>query len=242
MGIQERKEREKEQRRAVILDCATKIFLKKGFVNASMEDIAGCSELSKATLYVYFKNKEEIILNVMSGVLCKLTELLETSMSGVESADDKISMIVEAYIGFYSEFNAQYELLSSQESTAGMDFVSLEGYQDYISQYNKFWETLCAPIKVALEEGILRKDFSAVEIAITLWSSIKGLMQNLDKVVKTQNCPDYQKMLEEKSAEMSEFQMQLFALEYKKMLRHLSDAVIKSFKPKKHNEDENDKN
>jgi AcrR family transcriptional regulator len=232
MGIQERKEREREQRKAVIMDCATKIFLAKGFVNASMEEIAECSELSKATLYVYFKNKEEIVLNVMNGVVRKLTEVLEESMSGVESADDKLSMIVEAYIGFYSEFNAQYELLSSQESTAGMDFGSLEGYQDYIAQYNKFWETLCAPIKVALEEGILRKDYSAVEIAITLWSSIKGLMQNLDKVVKTQNCPDYQKMVEEKQVKHNEFQMQLFALEYKKMLRHLSEAVIKSFKPK----------
>lgn len=232
MGIQERKEREKEQRKAAIMECAKKIFLAKGFVNASMEDIASCSELSKATLYVYFKNKEDIILNVMSGILSRLTKLLENSMAKVKSSDDKMRMIVDAYISFYSEFNAQYELFSSQESTAGMDFVSLDGYQDYVRQYNKFWETICTPIKMALNEGILHQDYSAVEIAVTLWSSIKGLMHNLDKVVKSQNCPDIQKMVQQKSSELSEFQMELFALEYKRMLQHLGNAVINSFKSK----------
>ncbi|PKN71920.1 MAG: hypothetical protein CVU50_09395 [Candidatus Cloacimonetes bacterium HGW-Cloacimonetes-3] len=229
MGIQERKEREKEQRKAVIMACATKIFLAKGFVNATMEDIAVCSELSKATLYVYFKNKEEIILHVMNAVLCRLTELMETSMSRAKSAPDKISLIVEAYMDFYSDFNAQYELLSSQESTAGMDFVSLECYKDYVAQYNKFWDTLCAPVNVALEDGYFSKEFSAVEIAVTLWSTIKGLMQNMDKVVKTQNCPDYQKMVAENKVNYNDFQTELLALDYKKMLRHLSDSVIKSF-------------
>ena len=229
MGIQERKEREKEQRREVIMTCATKIFLAKGFINASMEDIAGCSELSKATLYVYFKNKEEIILNVMTGVLCKLTELLESRMSAVESAPDKIRAIVEAYLDFYGEFNAQYDLLNSQESTAGMDFVSLEGYQNYVDQYNKFWDILRAPVITALEEGFFKQEFSAVEIALSLWSAIKGLLQNMDKVVKTQNCPDYQKMVAENKVNHNEFQTQLLALNHIKMLRHLSEALITSF-------------
>ena len=58
MSIQERKEREKERRRRQILVAAKKIFSKKGFSRATMEDIAEEAELSPGTLYTYFKNKK----------------------------------------------------------------------------------------------------------------------------------------------------------------------------------------
>jgi TetR/AcrR family transcriptional regulator len=232
MGIPERKEREREQRKAIIMDCAMKTFLSKGFINASMEDIAICSELSKATLYLYFKNKEELILNVMYDVISKLVGYLESRMSGADSAQDKIRMIAEAYLDFYDECHGHYLLLNSQESTAGMDFLNLEGYQEYLNQYNKFWTVLCAPFYVAIEEGFFRKDSNAVEIAITLWSSLKGLMQNMDKVVQTIKCEEYQKMVEQKQVKHNEFQTQLFTLDYKKMLRHLSEAITLSFQNK----------
>mgnify|MGYP006293938867 FL=1 len=60
MGIYERKRREREQRRAQILEAAKKVFSSKGFNSATMEEIAGEAELSPGTLYIYFKNKEEL--------------------------------------------------------------------------------------------------------------------------------------------------------------------------------------
>jgi len=229
MGIQERKEREREQRKDCIIDCAMKVFLAKGFINSSMEEIAECAELSKATLYLYFKNKEEVILQVMNSVMSKLIEYLESRMASAETAEDKIRMIVEAYIDFNRECNAQYVLLISKGTTAGMKFVNLDGYQEYENQYNKFWDILLAPINVAIEEGFFRKDCSSVEIAVTLWSAIKGVMQNMDKVVKTQNCEEYRQQMEQNLVTQNEFQKQLYALDHKKMLRHLSNSIISSF-------------
>ena len=60
MGIAERKEREKEQRRKAILDAAEKVFFEKGLKYSTMDDVAEEAELSKGTLYLYFKNKEEL--------------------------------------------------------------------------------------------------------------------------------------------------------------------------------------
>ena len=59
MGIQERKERERERRRQQIIVAAKRIFKEKGFGRANMEDIATEAELSPGTLYLYFKNKED---------------------------------------------------------------------------------------------------------------------------------------------------------------------------------------
>ncbi|RLC22759.1 MAG: TetR/AcrR family transcriptional regulator, partial [Deltaproteobacteria bacterium] len=60
MGIQERKEREKGRRRQQIMIAAKRVFSLKGFNKATMEDIANEAELSPGTLYLYFKNKDEL--------------------------------------------------------------------------------------------------------------------------------------------------------------------------------------
>jgi AcrR family transcriptional regulator len=69
MGIQERKEREKERRRQQIIVAAKRVFSNKGFNKATMEDIAKESELSPGTLYLYFKNKEELYASLSLRIL-----------------------------------------------------------------------------------------------------------------------------------------------------------------------------
>jgi AcrR family transcriptional regulator len=60
MSIAERKQREKEDMRGLILDAARKIFLEKGYYQASMRNIAEEIEYSPGTIYLYFKDKDEI--------------------------------------------------------------------------------------------------------------------------------------------------------------------------------------
>lgn len=69
MGIQERKEREKERRRQQIVVAAKRVFSEKGFNKATMEDIAKEAELSPGTLYLYFKNKEELYASLSLRIL-----------------------------------------------------------------------------------------------------------------------------------------------------------------------------
>lgn len=69
MGIQERKEREKERRRQQIVVAAKRVFSEKGFNKATMEDIAKEAELSPGTLYLYFKNKEELYASLSVRIL-----------------------------------------------------------------------------------------------------------------------------------------------------------------------------
>ncbi|KPJ75318.1 MAG: transcriptional regulator [Deltaproteobacteria bacterium SG8_13] len=69
MGIQERKERERERRRQQIIVATKKVFSEKGFNKATMDDIAGEAELSPGTLYLYFKNKEELYASLSLRIL-----------------------------------------------------------------------------------------------------------------------------------------------------------------------------
>jgi AcrR family transcriptional regulator len=69
MGIQERKERERERRRQQIMVAAKRVFSVKGFNKSTMEDIAKEAELSPGTLYLYFKNKDELYASLSIRIL-----------------------------------------------------------------------------------------------------------------------------------------------------------------------------
>jgi len=77
MGIQERKRREREQRRQQIMNAARKVFSINGFMKTTMEDIAREAELSPGTLYLYFKNKDELYASLSVVVLEHLYEKLK---------------------------------------------------------------------------------------------------------------------------------------------------------------------
>jgi AcrR family transcriptional regulator len=103
MGIEERKEREKEQRRNQIIDAAEKIFATKGFSGATIENIAEKAELSPATLYLYFKNKDELYASLNLKMLGVLSEKIE----GVASQDgltplEKIKALEKALFEVYA--------------------------------------------------------------------------------------------------------------------------------------------
>lgn len=68
MGILDRKEREKEIRRQQIIVAARRVFSGKGFSKSTMENIAVAAELSTGTIYLYFRNKEELYASILSGV------------------------------------------------------------------------------------------------------------------------------------------------------------------------------
>lgn len=65
MGIRERREREREARRAAILDSARTLFLERGFTGTTTKQIAERCELSEATLFFYFQSKNEIFISLL---------------------------------------------------------------------------------------------------------------------------------------------------------------------------------
>jgi AcrR family transcriptional regulator len=224
MGIQERKEREREQRKSAIIECAMQIFLSKGIANAKMEEIAECAELSRATLYTYFKNKEEVVLYVMNCVMGNFILYLVDRLSKAETAPDKIRMIGNAYLDFYLDCHDQYLLLNSQESTADMEFSNLEYYSELLVQSNKLWAIICTPINEAIQNGYFKPGTKAIEIAITLWSAGNGLMRIMDHVVTTHTGDEMEKCMKK-----DDYLRQLNGLNYYKMLKNLWDAIITSY-------------
>lgn len=102
MGIQERRIRERERRRQQILVAAKNVFSRQGFTKSTMEDIARAAELSSGTLYLYFKNKDELYaslsLRIFQYFIIRLEEVKQ------QSGDDsrkRLELLKEAIYDVY---------------------------------------------------------------------------------------------------------------------------------------------
>jgi AcrR family transcriptional regulator len=127
MGITERREREKKERRMAILNCARELILLQGVDRVSMDDIARKAELSKATLYLYFSGKEIIFNEICEEsariFLSHFKPFLETGVSGIEGLKCFWRVYVELF-GNSDEMFIAFKVRSFLNP--GLPFVSME--------------------------------------------------------------------------------------------------------------------
>ena len=77
-----------------ILDAARKIFAKKGFADATMDEIAAACGLAKGTLYLYFKSKQDVYLRTLQHGTAELLERVTTNMQGVAGVRAKLRTMI----------------------------------------------------------------------------------------------------------------------------------------------------
>jgi AcrR family transcriptional regulator len=100
MGVQERRARQKKFLRQEILDAASELFVRDGFANVSMRRIADKIEYSPTTIYLYFKDKAELLEQLCHETFGRLSHIL-TKIS--EQSGDPLVLLkrgLTAYIEF----------------------------------------------------------------------------------------------------------------------------------------------
>lgn len=96
-----RRQREREQRLETILGAARQLFAGDGYHKASMEKIADTAEVSVGTLYFYFKNKEDLLVKLLSQIGFDLRNMLGSAFN---NTDISLAGIREAGRIFFEEF------------------------------------------------------------------------------------------------------------------------------------------
>lgn len=110
MGITERKEREKAEMRELILTTATNLFLERGYDQVSMRNIAEAMEYSPATIYLYFKDKNELLYALSEAGFRKFFAEFQ-SLSSQEDALEQLRELGRIYIRFALSNPVYYDLM-----------------------------------------------------------------------------------------------------------------------------------
>lgn len=111
MGIEERRQREKDERRELILQSAVQVYLEEGYHATTMEKVAQKAELSRATLYLYFKTKEDIFVHAIVSLTDYFADLLESVYDRRESIGEKlIKELWESFQKFYTKDSVTFNI------------------------------------------------------------------------------------------------------------------------------------
>ncbi len=170
MGVKERKERDKVEMREKILHSAQQLFLDKGFDEISIRNIAETIEYSPATIYLYFKDKNEIIHALHQDGFRLLNEYFQP-LAKFANPMERLMEMGKAYIKFATTNPGVYDLLFMKSEpmehlTACHDEEWLEG--------DTAFEVLYQTVKQCQEQG----QFTGLEphsLSMMIWSSIHGL-------------------------------------------------------------------
>ncbi len=193
MGIHERKIREKEERRRQIMEAAKLVFSAKGFNRATMEEIAGEAELSPGTLYLYFKNKEELHTSLSIDILKYLTrQMREYVDERTMSPEAKIYALRDAFINVY-EYDAMV-LINLFHLQSGETLKNLSG--EVLQQIKETSADALGAITSIVQEGIdqgVFVDKHPVALADIIWATYSGVVLWVDSKRLLNNEKDFVK-------------------------------------------------
>ncbi len=185
MGIQERKERERERRRQQIMVAAKRVFSAKGLSKATMEDIAKEAELSPGTLYLYFKNKDELFASLSLRILQYLLIRLEHVKNETDlTPEERMNALKDAMYDVY-EFDPLILVnmfhLQSSETLKNLT-------QELLTEIRDLTRKAMGAMAKIFQEGVDKRIFvqsDPVAMADIVWAMFSGivLLEESKKVI-----------------------------------------------------------
>jgi TetR/AcrR family transcriptional regulator len=175
MGITERKEREKERRRNDIINAAEEILFAKGYDNATMEDVAEEAELSKATLYLYFKSKEDLHFAICARALQILMRMFQKAASKNKSAFENLVEVGKAYVKFAQKHPDYFKTITYFE---GKDFSEMDCNECLLGNTEKCpLMFLIKLIEKGQKDKSVKSSVSPEIMGHLLWAQTTGSLQ-----------------------------------------------------------------
>lgn len=181
MSTRARREREKEERRQVILQAAREVFFTKGLHRATVDDVARRAGIGKGTVYLYFESKETILALLLLEGLGKLGEKLAVAYAPDEhlAADERLRRLGRAYFNFFEQTPGYFRLLTATDRGRFQSSVEPQVYQKALAASLAGLNWVERAIQQGIDEGTFRR--CAVRPAASiLWATLNGVLELME--------------------------------------------------------------
>ncbi len=195
MGISERREREQEELRQKILDAASELFAKDGYANVSMRKIAEKIEYSPTTIYLYFKDKTELLNEICEETFSKLIKDIEKIENKTDEPIICLKKGMQTYVEFGLKHPNHYEVTFMNPLS---EYLGAEEHPYEGSMGQKAFEHIVRQVTRSMEAGQLKKADIAT-VSQMIWALGHGIVSLLiahkdfpfvDKDILTKNSID----------------------------------------------------
>jgi AcrR family transcriptional regulator len=169
MGVTDRRERQKLALRQEILTAARELFAKEGYENVSMRRIAEKIEYSPTTIYLYFRDKDELMHEMCAETFALLTRKLNKLMAAEGDSVEKLRMGLKAYVEFGLKHPNHYFTTFMQPTPKCGEEHQYEG-----SVGAEAFQKLVEGVTVCVRAGRFRGT-DVLAISQSLWMVIHGI-------------------------------------------------------------------
>ncbi|MBX3248463.1 MAG: TetR/AcrR family transcriptional regulator [Myxococcales bacterium] len=165
-----RSKRAASDKRERILRAAIEVFAKNGFYATRVSEIAKAAGVADGTIYLYFENKDDVLVSIFEDRISKLLVVLRRALDDEDTIDGKVRRIIELQLG----------LLEGERDLAEVITVNLRQSSRLLKQYaaplfRQYLELVAGVIAEGQKEGILRADVSPRVMARALWGALDGV-------------------------------------------------------------------
>ena len=172
-----RKKEPRSVHRENIVSAASILFMEKGISATSMDDIAKAAGYSKATLYVYFENKEEIVGILALNSMKKLYDYISSALIQHETTKARYDFICRGLVQYQEEFPFYFKMVLDK---ININFESKEYLPEERETY-QIGEEINEKIKnfllSGMEKGDLRNDLDIMPAIFNFWGMLSGIIQ-----------------------------------------------------------------
>ena len=183
MGVKERRARQKKYLRQEILDAASELFVKNGYENVSMRGIAEKIEYSPTTIYLYFRDKSELLEQVCHETFSRLAQVLTRLLEQGGDPIERLKRGLIAYIRFGIENPHHYRATFMMPIPDGFDH---EKHKEVDAPGMQAFDFLRRAVHDCIAAGKFRK-MDAETLSQTLWAGVHGVTSLL--IVKCEHFP-----------------------------------------------------
>jgi AcrR family transcriptional regulator len=170
MGIAERKAKEKEELKALILNAAQKLFVEKGIEQTTIRNIAQDIEYSVGTVYVYFKDKNDILYALHTRGFKKLGGDMSVLIN-VSDPMERMKALGRVYLKFAIENPDMYNLMFNMK--APMEFLDSMHKEEW-NEGKATFNVLRTNVQQCMNNGHF--DGHRLEpLAFAIWSMVHGM-------------------------------------------------------------------
>lgn len=168
-AARERREQEKRELRQAILETAGRLFVAQGYDGFSLRQVAEQIGYSPATIYLHFKDKDDLLFTVVDEGFDRFGLALKTAADSATDPWERIVKLGQAYVGFGLSHPVHYQLMFMRRA----DFL-LDSQPDKKQPRINSFGVLQEAVEVAMEAGVLRGTDVQL-VSATLWALVHGI-------------------------------------------------------------------
>ncbi len=165
-----RRDQEKEELRQTIVEAASALFLERGYDGFSMRQLAEQIGYSSATLYLYFRDKDDLLFTVVDEGFTRFARQLAEAAANGDEPWARLNALEQAYITFGLRYPAYYQLMFMRR----VDFLIQARLGEQQPRLEAF-SILRDAVQYAMDAGVMQPG-EAESISDTIWAMMHGIV------------------------------------------------------------------